>query len=213
MAPRRTRRVGAGTVVRGQFDTRKRVCGGRSKCRATATCVRDPEPDERPDGRRRSSSAPGCGSTFAVVHGTRAGRTKESKKNFCCVTTRCRICGVLRRLGRGAGALAAQALRLRLPRFGGGILATAGLSLGRLPAAYLPLTVRLLAVTLVPTPWLVLPSATFAQTDPCTRSSRSGTARALWFIVVGAHGSAISQGIAREERAIVLPGCLSKTGN
>ena len=73
---------------------------------------------------------------------------------------------------------------------GGRIQATAGLSLGRLPAADLPLTIRLLAVTLVPTPWLVLPSAAFTQADPRSGlSSRSGTARALWFIVVGAHGS------------------------
>ena len=125
-----------------------------------------------------------------MVHGTQAGRTRESKKNCCCVTTRCRIFGVLRCLGRRLGTLAAHALRLRLPRFGGRIQATAGLSLGRLPAADLPLTIRLLAVTLVPTPWLVLPSAAFTQADPRSGlSSRSGTARALWFIVVGAHGS------------------------
>jgi hypothetical protein len=189
VTPRRKRRLGAGTVARERPDTRNRVCGGRSKCRATATYVRDPGPDERPDGRRRSSSAPGCGSTLAVDHGTPAGRTRELKKNFCCVTTRRRIFGVLRCLGRGAGALAAHALRLCLPRFGGGIQATAGLSLGRLPAAYLPLAVRILAVPLVPTPRLVLPSAAFAQADTWPRASRSGTARGLWFIVVAAHGS------------------------
>jgi hypothetical protein len=190
VTPRRKRRLGAGIVAHGRLDTRRRVCSGHSKCRVIATCVRDPGPGERPDGRRRSSSVPGCGSTFAVVHGTLAGRTRESKKNFCCVTTRCRIFGVLRYLGRRLGTLAAHALRLRLPRFGGGIQATAGLSLGRLPAADLPLTIRLLAVTLVPTPWLVLPSAAFTQADPRSGlSSRSSTARALWFILVGAHGS------------------------
>ena len=199
--------------ARGRPDIRRRVCGGRSTYRVTATYVRGPKPDERPGDRRRSNSAPGCGSTFAVVHGTPAGRTRESKKNFCCVTTRRRIFGVLRCLGRGAGTLAAHPLRLGLPRFSGGIQATAGLLLRRLSAAYLQLTGQLLAVTLVPTPWLVLPSAALAQADPRTWSSHSGTARGLWFIVVAAHGSAISQGTAREERATVLPGRLSKTGN
>ena len=213
MTLRRTRGVAARNFGRGRLDTRKRACGGRSKYRATATYVRDPGPDERPDGRRRSSNAPGCGSTLAVDHGTLAGRTRESKKNFCCVTTRRRIFGLLRCLGHGFDALATHAFALRVPRFGGGILATAGLSLCRLPAAYLPLTVRLLAVTLVPTPRLVLPSAAFAQADTRPRASRSGTARTLWFIVVGTHGSAISQGIAREERANVLPGRLSKIAN
>lgn len=175
--------------MRGRLDTRRRVCGDHSKCRAIAIYVRDPRLGERPDGRRRSSSAQGCGSTFEVIHGTLAGRTRESKKNFCCVTTRRRIFGVLRCLGRGAGALAAHALRLRLPRFGGGIQATAGLSLGCLPAAHLPLTVRLLAVPLVPTPRLVLPSAAFAQADTRPGAARSGTARGLWLIVVAAHGS------------------------
>jgi hypothetical protein len=132
---------------------------------------------------------PGCGSTFAVVHGTRAGRTRESKKNFCCVTTRRRIFGVLRCLGRRLGTLAAHALRLRVLRLGCGIQAAFGLPLRRLPAAHLPLTVRLLAVPLVPTPRLVLPSAAFAQADTRPGAARSGTARGLWLIVVAAHGS------------------------
>jgi hypothetical protein len=211
MAPHQADQVGPGTDARGRLDTRRRVCGGHSKCRATATYVRDPGPDERPDGRQRSSSAPGCGSTVVVVRGSRAGRTEESKKNFCCVTTRRRIIGVLRCLWHGFGALAAQPLLLSVLRFGCGIQAAPGLPLRRLPAAHLPLAVRILAVTLVPAPRLVLPPAAFAQADPRTRSSLSGTARVLWLIVVRAHGSAVSQGIAREERATVLPGRLSKS--
>ena len=212
MTPRRTRRVGAGTVARGRPDTRRRVCSGHVTCRATATCVHDPGHCQLPDGRRRSSSAPGCGSSSAAVHGTPAGRTRESKKNFCCVTTRRRNLGVLRCLRRGFGSLAARALRLRVLRFGCGIQAASGLPLRRLPAADLPLAFQILAVTLVPTPRLVLPSAALAQADPRARSSCTGTARALWFNVAGAHGSAISQGTARGERTIVLPGRLSKSG-
>ena len=183
MSPRRTRRVGAGTVARGRPGTRRRVSGGRVTCRATATCVHDPGHCERPDGRRRSSSAPGCGSSSAALHGTPAGRTRESKKNFCCVTTRGHNLGVLRCLGRGFGALAARALSLGVLRFGPGIQPASGLPLRRLPAADLPLAFRLLAVTLVPTPRLVLPSAAFAQAYPRASSSRSCTARALRFNV------------------------------
>ena len=144
-----------------------------------------------------------------VVHDTLAVRTGESKKNFCPVTTRRRIFGILRCLGRGLGTLAAHALRLRVLRFGCGIQAAFGLPLRRLPAAHLPLTVRLLAVPLVPTPRLVLPSAAFTQADPRSRSSsRSGTARALWFIVVGAHGSCYlpreSSGRTRERSSRAL---------
>jgi hypothetical protein len=212
MAPRRTRRVGLGTVARARPGTRRRVSGDHSRCRATATCVHDPGHCELPDGRRRSSGAPGCGSSSAAVHGTPAGRTRESKKNFCCVTTRRRNLRALRCLRRGFGSLAAHALSLRVLSFGCGIQAASGLPLRRLPAADLPLAFRILAVPLVPTPRLVLPSAAFAQADPRARSSRSGTARALWFNVVGAHGSAISQGTARGERTTVLPGRLSKSG-
>ena len=179
MAPRRTRRVGPGTVARGRPGTRRRVSGGHSRCRATATCVHDPGHCELPDGRRRSSSAPGCGSSSAAVHGTPAGRTKESKKNFCCVTTRRRNLGVLRCLGRGFGSLAAHALSLRVLRFGCGIQAASGLPLRRLPAAELPQAFKVLAVTLVPTPWLVLAPTALAQAHPGPRSSRTGRAAAL----------------------------------
>jgi hypothetical protein len=189
MAPRRTRRVGPGTVARGRPGTRRRVCGGHVTCRETATCVHDPGPCELPDGRRRSSSAPGCGSSAAALHGTPAGRTRESKKNFCCVTTRRRNLGVLRCLGCGFGSLAARALRLRVLSFGCGIQAASGLPLRRLPAADLPLAFRILAVTLVPTPRLVLPSAAFAQAQPRARAASTGTTTAVWFIVAGAHGS------------------------
>ena len=182
-APRRMRRVGAGTVARGRPDIRRRVCGGHSRCRDTATCVHDPGHCELPDGRRRSSSAPGCGSSWPAVHGTLAGRTREAKKNFCCVTTRRRNFGILRCLRRGFGALAAHALRLRVLSFGRGIQAASGLPLRRLPAADLPLAFGVLAIPLVPTPRLVLMPAAFAQADPRARSSSTGTTRALCFNV------------------------------
>ncbi len=213
MTPRRTRRVGAGTVARGRPDTRRRVCSGHVTCRATATCVHDPGHCQLPDGRRRSSSAPGCGSSSAVLHGTPAGRTKESKKNFCCVTTRRRNFGCLRCLGRGFGALAAHALSLCVLSFGPSIQPASGLPLRRLPAADLTLAFRILAVTLVPTPRLIFTPAAFAQTDPRPRSSRTGTAAALWLKMTAAHGSVLSQGIARGERAIVLLGRLAKPGS
>jgi hypothetical protein len=206
MTPRRTRRVGAGTVARGRPDTRRRVCSGHLTCRATATCVRDPEHCQWPDGRRRSSNAPGCGSSSAALHGTPAGRARESKKNFCCVTTRRRNSGCLRCLSQRFGTLAARTLSLGV--LGSGRLAQTppGLPPRRVPAADLPLAFWVPAVTLVPTPRLVLASAAFAQTDPCPRSSRTGTAAAFWLKMAAAHGSLLSQGIARGERAIVPPG-------
>ena len=189
MTPRRTRRVGAGTVARGRPDTRRRVCSGHVTCRATATCVHDPGHCQLPDGRRRSSSAPGCGSSSAVLHGTPAGHTRVVEKNFRCVTTRRRNFRILRCLGHGFGALAAHPLRLGMLCFGLGIQAAFGLPPRCLPAANLPLAFRILAVTLVPAPRLVLPSAASAQAHPRPRAASTGTSTALWFIVAGAHGS------------------------
>ena len=186
---RRTPHVGAQTFAHGRPDTRRRVCGGQLRSRVNATCVHDPRHCARPDDRRRSNSVPGCGSTGAAVPGTQAAHTKKSKKKFRCVTTRCRNLGRFRCLGRGLGALAAQTLGLRVPRFGCGIQAASGLSPRRLPAADLPLTFWVLAVTLVPTPRLVLLSAALAQTHPCSRSSRASTVPALWITMAATHGS------------------------
>src|SRR5205807_276951 len=67
-----------------------------------------------------------------------------------------------------------------------------------------------LAVTLVGTPGLVVLATAFAQAEPRPRSSRPGTAAALWSTMRVAHGSVLSQGTARGERTIVLRGRLSK---
>ena len=128
------------------------------------------------------------------------------------MTTRGRNFRVINGLGRGLGAVTALFLRLGVPGLDAGVLAPFGLAAGRLPALDLSLAVRILAVALVPTPRLVLPSAAFAQADPPARSSCTGIARALWFNVAGAHGSVISQGTARGERTTVLPGRLSNSG-
>jgi hypothetical protein len=210
MTPPRTHCLGAETVARGRPGIRRRVCGGHSKCYAIATCVHDPGHCERLDGRRPSSSTPGCGSSAAVLHGIPAGRTRAVEKTFRRVTTRRRNLWFLRCLGRGLGALAAHALSLRMVSFGLGIQATFGLPPRRLPTADFTLAFRILAVTLVPTSRLVLPSAAFAQTNPRTRAARTGTTMALCFIVRGAHGSDASQGTARGERTNVLPGRLSE---
>ena len=134
------------------------------------------------------------------------------QQNFCCVTTPRRNFGVLRCLRRRWGALTARTLSLGVLGFGGIVLASSRLPPRRLPAADQPSAFGVLAVTLVPTPRLVLVPTAFAQADPRARSSCTGTARALWFNVAGAHGSIISQGTARGERTTVLPGRLSKSG-
>jgi hypothetical protein len=211
MAPHQAYRVAAGTVARALPDTLQRVDDGHGTFHATATCVHDPRPGEPLEGRQCSSSVPGCGSTKAAVRGTPAGRTPVVEKNFCCVTTRRRNFRSLRRLGHGLGALAAQALRLGMLGFGLGIQPALGLPPCCLPAANLPLAFRILAVTLVPTPRLVLPSAAFAQANPHPRAASTGTSTALWFIVAGAHGSHHLPRDSPGRRATVLPGRLSES--
>ena len=189
MPPRQAQRVAAEPVARALPDTPQRVGDGHGKFREIATCVHDPKHCQPPDGRQRSSSVPGCGSTKAAVRGTPAGRTRVVEKKFCCVTTRRRNFRVLLCLGHGFGALAAHAFRLGMLGFGLGIQPALGLPPRCLPAANLPLAFRILAVTLVPTPRLVLLSAAFAQAKPHPRAASTGTTTALWFMVAGAHGS------------------------
>jgi hypothetical protein len=187
--PRQAHRVAAGTVHRALPDTPQRVGDGHGTFREFATCVHDPKHCQLLDGRRRRSSVLGCGSTKAAVRGIPAGRTRVVEKNFCCVTTRRRNLRVLWGLGHGLDALAAHAFRLGMLSFGLGIQPPPGLPPRCLPAANLPLTFRILAVTLVPTPRRVLPAAPFAQTNPRPRTASTGTTTALWFILAGAHGS------------------------
>jgi hypothetical protein len=187
--PRQAQRVAVGTVARAPPDTPQRVGDGHEKFHATATCVHDPKHCQPPDGRQRSSSIPGCGSTQPAVRGTPAGRIRVVEKTFCCVTTRRRIFRILWDLWLGFGTLAAHALRFGMLGFSLGIQAALGLPPCCLPAAHLPLTFRILAVSLVPTPRLVLPPAAFAQANPHPRAASTGTNTALWFIVAAAHGS------------------------
>src|SRR5438552_14770604 len=84
-----------------------------------------------------------------------------------------------------------------------------GLPPRRLPAPQQTQAFGLLAVTLVRTPRLVLAATAFAQAHPRPWSSWTGMAAALWFMIMVAHGSAISQGTARGKRTNVLLGRFS----
>jgi hypothetical protein len=64
-----------------------------------------------------------------------------------------------------------------------------GLPSRRLPALDLPQAFRVLAIPLVPTPWLVLLSTAFAQANARTRTSRARTTTVLSLIMTGTHGS------------------------
>jgi hypothetical protein len=112
----------------------------------------------------------------------------EGKKTFCCVTTRRRNLWTLSDLGRGLGLLAAHSLCLGVLDLGGGFLAMFRLPLRRLPAVDLSQAFRILAVSLVPTLWLVLASALFVQTGARARAALSGLGTVLSFNVVVAHG-------------------------
>jgi hypothetical protein len=114
---------------------------------------------------------------------------RSRQQNCCCVTTRRRNVGVLRCLRRRRGALTARTLGLGVLRFGGIVLAASRLPPRRLPAADQPSAFRILAVTLVPAPRLILAATAFAQAEARPRSSRTGTASVLWTTMTAAHGS------------------------
>ena len=133
---------------------------------------------------------------------TQGGR----QNNFCCVTTRRRNFGRVWWLSRRCGTLTARRFGLGVLGFDRIVLTPLGLPSRRVPAPDQPQAFGVLAITLVPTPRLVLASTAFAQADPRSRSS----ATAFWLIMTMAHGSAFSQGTARGERANVLLGRLSK---
>ena len=100
-----------------------------------------------------------------------------------------------------------------MPGFDRIVLTPFGLPPRREPASDQGHALWVLAVTLVPAPRLVLTATAFAQAYPHPRSSRAGTLAAVWAIMTGAHGSAISQGTVRGERAIVLLGRFSQPGS
>lgn len=157
----------------------------------------------------------GYSPTSGVLHGTQAGRKLESVKKICRVTTRRCNRTLLRGLRRGDTlaartlCLSARTLCLGMPGFDCIVLTTSGLPPRRLPAPDQAEAFGILAVTLIPTSWLILTPTAFAQADPRPRSSRTGTLAAVWAIMTGAHGSAVSPGTVRGERAIVLLGRFS----
>ena len=201
------------TAVAAKPGTRRRASSGLPKSRGTATCVPDLARCERPDGKPGYSSRPDCGPSWPAARGTPADRTPEAKKNFCCVTTRRRNLRLRADLGRLLRPLPARPLGLRVLRPGLCRLTTLRLPPRRLPTSDFPPALRLLTVTLVPTPRLILAPAPLAQADAHTRSSPSGTSSTLSLNLAGAHGRSISHGKARGECASVLLGRLIKNSD
>ena len=199
-------RIAARSGAGARLDTRRPASYGHPRCRARATYVPGPGRCERPGGRWRSSSEPGCGARSRGVRSSLADRRRGEKKNFCCVTTRGRNFRVLNGLGRDFGSLAAHLLGLGMLRFDRDVPATFSLAASRLPAADLTQAFRVLAIALVPAPRQVLASASFAQADPRARSPRSGQTAVSVSTVDGAHGSCNSQGKARGECRHILLG-------
>ena len=131
---------------------------------------------------------PSCGASSRGVRGSPAGCITEVKKTFCCVTMRRRKFWSSERPGAWTWPAGGVLLCLGVLGFGVGVLATFSLPLRRLPAADLPQAFRILAVSLVPTPRLVLASALFVQAGPRARAALSGLGTVLSFNVVVAHG-------------------------
>ena len=188
-----------------------RVRAGPGKCRVNATCVRDPAPGAAPDGRRGSSSRPGGGRTSGAVHGTQAGRTRASATKFLlrdhAPPQPWGSSVLVAAMGRGDGAHVAPRRAGIWPHRPDGVWpaaappASVGPGAGiRAPGSNAGSNAA--AGTRRPQP--------LRRQMPRPRSSRTGTAAAVWLIMTTAHGSAISQGTARGERAIVLLGRLSK---
>lgn len=208
------------TVVAWWPGTRGLASDDHSTCHEIATSVHDPERCEPLVDRPRSSIEPGYGVSLEAVHGTLDGGTMVSEKNFCRVTTLRRKLGVLGRLWRSLDPLTAHSFGLGVRGFGGGITASSGLAVCRLPAANLTLAFRILTVPLVPATRLIPGTATLPQTETHPRSTRSGipgtrsgTVGTVEVILGRVHGSATSERIVRGERVTVLPGRLLKPGN
>ena len=180
-----------------------------------STSVHDPGHCAQPGDSWRSRSAPGYGSSGPAVRSTPADRRGILKKNFCCVTTRGRNLLSFRRLRRGFGSLTAHAFGCSVLGLNPRILAAASLSPRRLPTADFAQADGILTVTLIRTLRLILPVAPFAQAEPRAGTSLfgrplTGTTAVVGIIVVGAHGSCLSQGIAWGECLNILLGRLSK---
>lgn len=132
------------------------------------------------------------------------------KKRVCCVTTRGRNRWLLTGLGHGPAPLPARTFGLGVVGFGSSALATFCLPPCRLPAAHLAQALRILTITLVPTPRLVRAVTPFAQADPQARLPPSGHTTALSVTVEGAHGRLVSQGKSPGRVCSHSPRALSK---
>lgn len=200
------RRRSAGRAAPGPPDIRPAASVAWRTSGETTTCVRDPERVARPDNRPRSSNSCGSGATSQGARNTLAGHREQSKKNSRCVTTRRRNLRRIAGLRCGPGPVTACLLGSGVPRFDHGILAASGLPSRRLPAVNFILAHGVLAIPLIPLPWAILESTSFAQAQPQPGTSYSGRKAAGWLIVEGAHGSVLLPREARGECCYIPSG-------
>jgi hypothetical protein len=182
--------------IRGLASVVLRKSGG------ITTFVRGPRHSAPLGDTPRSSSNRDFSANSQGPRNSPADDTNPSKKNGSSVTTPRRN---LRRLHRLRGQLdltAAHPFRLSVLGFRRRVLASPGLPACGLPSTNFALASSILAVTLVPLPRDVSVSAPFTQTQARSRTSDSGTAAVVWFIVVGAHGSSVF--LPREARGECL---------
>jgi hypothetical protein len=126
----------------------------------------------------------------ASWHPGRAHKGVE-KKN-CCVTTRHGNFRLFQHLRRRWDTPTARTLSLGMLGLDPFVLSTPRLPPRRLPAADLAQALRILAVTLIPTPGLILAPTAFAQTHPRPRSPRTSTWAASWITMMTTHGRSLS---------------------
>jgi hypothetical protein len=109
-------------------------------------------------------------------------------------------------LKREVRSLATFSLSICVASFGGSILAMLGLPPRCLPTTDLLQAFGILAITLVPAPWLILAPTSFAQAGSQTQPAYSGRTVMCCRTLAGAHGRCFLPREARGECVTILLG-------
>jgi hypothetical protein len=123
---------------------------------------------------------------------------------FCRVTTRSPNSRPVLAFRRRLGPLTARLLGGGVLPLHFGSLAPLGLSATSLPAPKKTAALRVLAIALIPTPWLIPLTASSTMADSRTRFAPAGLGACFCSRLAGAHGRSCSQGSARGRGSVFL---------